>query len=380
MSLPDEILYVDMWSGEPVHERKLLGMRRYAAMRGWRIVPVGDCDSRPKRLRTALASPRALGCIVECSAGHRDLPPSVFGRVPVVYLDCAERLYGGRISKVIHDGKATTREAFLELSSNQPGAYAVVGHEAGYFWSKLRVKAFREMVRSAGSACHVFAPRGGDSRKDALARWIARLPNRCAVFAVNDDVAREVVGASRDAGRRIPAEITLVGVDNQVFCSSPELMISSIQIDFERAGYRAVKMLDDLVSGRRPYLETFGPLMVVRRRSTRGYGHDEPRLAAAIDIIRAKACDGLRARDVIALFGGSRRLIDLRFREMFGHSILDEIMTVRFEKVFFLLAHTRVSLSAIASQCGFGSEVTLRQLFRRRTGMSMSDWRKRNTV
>ena len=78
------------------------------------------------------------------------------------------------------------------------------------------------------------------------------------------------------------------------------------------------------------------------------------------------------------LFSCSRRLVDIRFREAFGHSILDEILNVRFESVFSLLSRTDVSLGTIAGRCGFGSEVTLREQFRLRTGMSMGSWRKAN--
>ena len=375
-----EILYLQMWAGDPVHERKLSGMRRYAGMRDWRVVAADAEESSPSGIREILKTRRVAGCVVECSAGRVNLPPSTFGTTPVVYLDCDARLYRGRAPRILHDGLSTVREAFRELASNHPRAYAVVGHAAGYFWSKLRVKAFREMVERGGGKCRVFAQSGRAraTREVRLSQWVARLPEKCAVFAVNDCVAREVIDACARANRRIPKEISLVGVDNNPVCESTNPTISSVQVDFERAGFRALKLLDGLLSGRREKEETFGPLMVVRRRTTRGFGRDEPRLLKAIDVIRARACNGLRARDVVAMFGGSRRLVDLRFREVFGHSILDEIMNVRFEKVFFLLSRTRTALSAIASQCGFGSEVTLRQLFHRRTGLSMRSWREQN--
>ncbi len=38
------------------------------------------------------------------------------------------------------------------------------------------------------------------------------------------------------------------------------------------------------------------------------------------------------------------------------------------------------AIDTIAGLCGFGSEIELRRLFRRRFGMSMSDWRARNAV
>ncbi|MBQ7190068.1 MAG: helix-turn-helix transcriptional regulator, partial [Kiritimatiellae bacterium] len=123
---------------------------------------------------------------------------------------------------------------------------------------------------------------------------------------------------------------------------------------------------------------TIGPLLVVRRESTGGSGRREPYITRAVEIIRREACEGLTAAGLAARMPGSRRLLEMRFREAMGHSILDEIMHVRLEKVETLLAGTDTAIGAIADFCGFGSEVELRQLFRARTGMSMREWRKRN--
>jgi LacI family transcriptional regulator len=121
-----------------------------------------------------------------------------------------------------------------------------------------------------------------------------------------------------------------------------------------------------------------GPLFTVRRESTRGRGRREPRILEAAEMIRREACDGLTARALAARFPGSRRLFDMRFREAMGHSVLDEILHVRLEKAFILLAQTDTAIGAIPGLCGFGSDSDLDVLFRKRCGMSMRDWRKRN--
>lgn len=376
------LLYLDMWAGDLVHERKLLGMRHYADMRGWNVVPVGERDSRPDRIAGLFAKHHPVGCIVECSSGHVDLVPKMFRGIPTVWLDCRTTLHGGRMPRVCHDNEATTREAFRELSTNFPMAYAAVGHEEDYFWSRIRVRAFRRLVQASGKTCLIFTtPERGRRRIQELAVWVGNLPRKCAVFAVNDVVAREVLDACREAGRWVPSDLTLIGVDNhELVCKSTSPTISSVQIDFEQAGYRAAMLVDDLMAGQRERERSFGPLMTIRRESTRGFVRREGRMQMAIDMIRREACNGLRARDVVKTFGGSRRLVDLRFRETFGHSILDEIQNVRFEKVLLLLSRTQVSIGAIADQCGFGSVITLREQFRKRMGMSMRQWRLANGI
>ena len=68
-------------------------------------------------------------------------------------------------------------------------------------------------------------------------------------------------------------------------------------------------------------------------------------------------------------------LFTLRFREAMGHGVHDEIMQVRLERVFSLLAETNMAIGAISDMCGFGSHVELRKVFRARTKTSMTEWR-----
>ena len=377
------ILYLDMWIGERIQEMKLAGIRRFAAMREWNVVVKSERSSRPRHLARLLKREKPIGCIVECSAGRHDLSPDLFGDIPVVYLDCSRSTFGSRVAKAIHDGKQTVRAAFRELSSNNPSAYAVVGYREHRSWSVLRERVFKTLVQEAGASCEVFSCQEESAAKRArrLADWVAQLPPKCAVFAVNDNTAAEVVAACAKVGRRIPSDMTLLGVDNlEKVCEKSSPSLSSIQVDFELAGYHAAKLLDEKIdSGTvvKP-LVAFGPMLTVRRESTRGFGRREPRILSAMELIRREACNGLTAADVTAQFAGSRRLVELRFRETLGHSILDEIQNVRMEKVQFLLAKTDTPIGAIAAQCGYRSDIALRKAFRLFTGKSLADWRKAN--
>jgi LacI family transcriptional regulator len=262
------------------------------------------------------------------------------------------------------------------------------------------MRVFASLVAEAGAPCASFpGTLPGKERSASLAAWVAQLPSHTAVFAVNDVTAAEVIAAARRAGRLIPRDLTLVGVDNDpAICEASSPKITSIQLDHERSGYVAARIVGESLSreatlrARSDHLNgeaalngcgglaaaTIGPLLVVRRESTGGYGRREPYITRAVEIIRREACDGLTAAVLAARMPGSRRLLEMRFREAMGHSILDEIMHVRLEKVETLLAGTDTAIGAIADFCGFGSEVELRQIFHARTGMSMREWRKRN--
>ena len=88
----------------------------------------------------------------------------------------------------------------------------------------------------------------------------------------------------------------------------------------------------------------------------------------------------LTAAMLAARFPVSRKHFERRFREAIGHSVLDEILNIRLENVTAYLLRRDIAIDTIAGRCGFGSEIELRRLFRRRFGMSMTAWRARNSV
>ena len=144
--------------------------------------------------------------------------------------------------------------------------------------------------------------------------------------------------------------------------------VSSVQIDFERAGYLAARLLARRIdaasspSAAAPEPETvlFGPLFLLRRASTRGRARPGPVVANAVEIIRREAAAGLTARAEPLLL-----LVLFPFH-------------VRLERVKSVLVRGDVPIGVVAAACGFSSDIELKRLFRRRTGMSMREWRARH--
>ena len=408
------VLYLNTAEGDRIQATTLAGIRRYTDALGWEAEAVPWHKSHLKDIAPLLKARRpVVGCVVECSDGNSHLPPRLFGKLPVVYLHAAPSLYGGRVARVAADNEAVARAAFHELSAGRPAAYAVVEAAWKLDWSEIRSRTFQALAARAGKPCHVFAfqEESDEERNARLSGWVAELPSKCAIFAVNDFTAGIVVHAARAAHRSIPRELTLLGVDNDVaICETSAPPISSIQIDHERAGFAAARIIGEKVSHgdtetRRndcqihqfsiidtnqnanlrvsvppcdPKTISIAPLLAVRRRSTGGSGRREKFILEAVEIIRRAACDGLTASDLLSRFKCSRSLFNLRFREATGHSVLDEIQHVRLEKALALLSGTDIAIGAIADFCGFGSGVELRHLFRARMKMSLREWRKRN--
>ena len=381
--MPDfrpRILYLNVSpSGNSIVAMTLAGIRRYAEARDWSVEVFSGSESGPGAIPALLASRVPVaGCVYGCGADDIGAPPGVFGDVPVVYLHAPEKARAG-IVNIPTDNVAVARAAFRELSAGRPASFGVVGFRDAWLWSKTRERVFADLAAEAGAPCHAFRRRTGepaDARAKRLAAWVAKLPRRTAVFAVSDAVSSEIVAAARDARRPIPRELTLLGVDNRVdICETGTPKLSSIQIDFERAGYVAARMIGE---PHPPSPALVGPLLAVRRESTGGWGRRERFVLKALERIRREACDGLTAAALASDFPGSRWLFEMRFREATGHSVLDEIQHVRLEKVYTLLARTDTAVGAIAGLCGYRTDRALRKLFLAREGTSMQAWRARN--
>ena len=450
------ILYVDCSLHSGIDRRRLDGLRRYAAARHWRVETLEHRDCTPAALREALARLRPIGCAAECWCPETAPRPPLFGRTPVVYFEPPDGPRWRGAHGVTCDNAAVGRMAFEELSSTRPPAYAVVSCGRDRRWARERIEAFRECCRKAGSACDVahFPFERADEFDECVRRmvpWVAALPQRCAVFAVNDLFAIAAAEAMAAAGRSFPRSLTLVGADGDdppPWDRETAETVSSVRLDHELAGYLAAKALGAFAArnegpryarnegprcarnegSRRREIKgaacaanetslhcgaaassfggnatlncgaaapslppqeapslppkaaapslVFPPILVERRKSTRGYGRREPRILEAVEMIRREACDGLTAANLAGRFRGTRQLFDLRFREAMGHSPLDEIIHVRLQRVLELLAQPDFPISAIADFSGFSSERVLQKHFRARFHTSMRNWRK----
>jgi len=393
----------------PVQTMKLAGVRRYAASREWKVVAVGKDDSAPERIRELFSRHRPIGCVVDCCGNENPLRPSIFRNIPAVWLDAPYHARGAIGSHSVSvDEEAVASTALRELTANFPKSLATVEFQFEPYqrrqrWSRDRAQAFCELAEGTGLPCAVFETHERESpeaRAARLAGWLLKLPRPCGVFAVNDGTAWQVRAACRAARLAIPRDIAIVGVDNDPeLCEDDSPALSSIQVDFERMGHVAARMLGERMSAEGNVSGNAGlnrlsgeaalngvdgsgkavsisPMLVIRRRSTGGRGRQESLILKAVEMIRREAADGLTAGDLAARFPGSRRHFERRFREAMGHSVFDEILHVRIEKAMALLSRRDIAIGAIYFQCGFGSESDLRTHFHKLTGISLRQWRK----
>ena len=369
------------------------GARRYARAAGWQLRTIeygraardraGKSGVKGREdIRKLVAFWKADGCIVDCGNEPTTLKASDFKGIPVVFLDRhPDTIEPGTVCVSSDAGAVASSAAqvLLELGFND---YAYVGWLEPVAWSEEREARFAEVVNLNGKAFHPFprSPRKVSDRRlhASLLSWLKSLPRPCGIFAANDYVAQIVLEACAQLRIDVPTEFAMVGVDNEErICENTRPTLTSVLPDNDRAGYMAAELLDGMMRGDRQGGRTFGVLTVVRRQSTCRYRRSDMRVLVAVESIRRKACEGLTARAVIAEMGCSRRLAEMRFREVTGHSILDEITDVRLTHARMLLRDPRKTVEMVASSCGYNSPVALRKAFLSHTGETLSAWRER---
>ena len=121
-----------------------------------------------------------------------------------------------------------------------------------------------------------------------------------------------------------------------------------------------------------------GVKALVRRDSTADVSLAGKLVQKAVAYIRKNALRDISVPDVANHLGCSRRLADLRFRELMGTSIGETILATRLDEAKRLLATTREPIDAIALRCGYTNPNSLKNLFKRRFGLTMRDWRRQS--
>lgn len=264
--------------------------------------------------------------------------------------------------------KGMRNVAFIDIDSAEIGrlgaqhfterynyaTYGILAYEDTCNWSERRVQSFAETLSANRLACSVLRVRHEELRAPALhqaiCEWAGRLHRPVAVLGVDDE---------------------------HILCTHMRPTLSSIQPDFERSGYLAAKSMDALLSRKAGCRATpqhhLSPVKtVVARESTAPSSTTGLMVLRAENFIRDHVGRSIHVDDVARHLKVSRRLLDKRFREVTGKTVLSAIHTAQLENVHHLLCTTYLSISEIGSLYHFRSESQLKRLFKATYGMTMS--------
>lgn len=365
--------------GLPAVESALVGVREFARGRGgWSLTRMPEGVGSPMEWlrrwdgdgafaaigdREGLALARSLSFPVVNLSG--DVEP---GCVPTVCVD-SEAI--GRLGAEHLLGKRFRRFGFYGCSR--------------YWYSRLRLKGFRETVERAGGSCAILNADGGtDGREEIdpqreLKTWLAGLQTAVGVMASTDVRANMVLEGCRELGLRVPEEVAVVGVDNDpVFAELEEPSLTSISRNGSAVGWRAAELMQRMFdSGVLSAPTVFVPPgAVIERDSTRTLAIDDPVVLEMVQYVRAHLGEKFGVERLVGRFALSRRALEYRFQAELKTSPYEFINRQRTEAAKVRLKeHPGEKAAAVASACGFADERRLRVVFQRVTGMTLGKYR-----
>ena len=246
-------------------------------------------------------------------------------------------------------------------------SFAYVPDNAKSWWSTYRQRGFRLELARRGHKCRTFR-----SGKAQLADWLRSLEKPAAIMATNDVTGTRVIEACRNVGIKIPEQIAVLGVDNdEIVCDGVRPTLSSLHPNHVELARRAAEELDRIMDGRRKSAAQIliPPIGVVERMSTKKIPPAGALIKEALAFIEEHALEGITAADVAKRMKVSHSLLRLRFRTIYGKSVREQILDVRFAAVDWFLKETSHGLDVIAQKTGFSSANFLSHSYKARFGV-----------
>jgi LacI family transcriptional regulator len=258
-------------------------------------------------------------------------------------------------------------------------------------WSCERRDGFAEALRLAGRPCEIFdvkypgdiTPLWDTQQIKALVGWLRELPKPIGIMACNDSRAQQVMSAAHAAGILVPEEVAVLGANNEpVRCELAYPPLSSVSPNAFQSGYKAAEMLATLMARQQPACTDLRiePLGVATRPSTDVLAINDRNVAAALSVIRQRACTGLRVDEVVQAAHASRSQLEKKFRKHLGRSPQAEIRRVQVAKIKQLLVETDYPLKRIAEMTGFEHLEYMSVVFKRLTGASPGAFRRNTQI
>ncbi len=350
--------------------QKLDGILRYAKGHDW-FVQLVERFATASDVRCALENWSPAGCLVDRAMSNGRAPDSVFRGFPTVYLDQNPKMPSSEHPCLLHDSAATAALAVQELLALGCRSYAYLGTEKGFNWDAPRLESFKADAKRAGHSVAVL-------HRKSLVAALRSLPKPCGILGANDYCAMEAYHATTKAGLSIPDDIAIAGIDNdEALCESVSPGLTSVEPDFEGAGWRLGEMLSEEMAGASDVrTEHYGPLRIVRRGSTSADRSQSRPVRHALEYLRRHGCErGISIDAVATAMGCSRSLATSRFRKETGRTILDEIHDVRFRNMCDLLSRSSLPVAMVVERSGYESDGFAKKLFLSRTGMTMREYR-----
>ncbi len=351
------------------------GVMSYAQQAGWNFLT--DHDDAATTLADFLSWP-SDGVIATVTSPRDVQRAKACGR-PVVNISAV--LEDATLPQVTFDNYRIGELGAAHLRSSGYTEFAYVGL-AGVHFSDERARGFRDALAEDGKRLRrVDLPSMLGLRKHSgsevdLGEWVSQLPEGTGILVATDSRAEQVLRACAMAGRRVPADLGVLGVgDFRDICERSSPSLSSIHRQGHEVGLAAAKVLARLMA--KPPRGTVAaqvflpPAGVVARDSTARAFTGTTLVAEVARYLSEHASEQFGMERIIESFSVSRRTLERDFRAELGVTPAAYLLRLRAQNAIeFATKHPDAKHAAIATATGFTDDQHLRRTLRR-LGLSL---------
>ncbi|MEU8650337.1 LacI family DNA-binding transcriptional regulator [Streptomyces sp. NPDC048737] len=212
-------------------------------------------DRERQRLAQYLAAHRVDGVLLV--SVHADDPlPDLIAQLEIPAVISGPRSAAETLPSVDSDNYGGARSAVEHLLAR---GCRRIGHITGrldVYGAQRRVDGYRDALLEAGYGVDELIIVQGDFTEEggqrAMRELLARDPALDAVFAGSDVMAAGARQALREAGRRIPDDVALIGYDDSAIARHMDPPLTSVRQPIEEMGRRMLDLLLTEIADDRP--------------------------------------------------------------------------------------------------------------------------------
>ena len=255
-------------------------------------------------------------------------------------------------------------------------------------WSDERHEGYRKELKAQGfeNSLHKYNMQDIDRHwfyeRSALAGWLKDIPKPIGILACDDNQGNILIEACNSAGIRIPQEVSILGVDNdELLCTLSIPSLSSIAINIEKGGYEVARLIEQMLESPEATYDDIilEPTKIINRISTAAYSTNDSKIQKALMYIHQNSGKRISVDDVVKEVALSRRLLEIRFKEVTGQSIYQYIFDLKIKTFAEMLLETNEQVINIALSLGESDAKSISKKFKALYGCSPNEYRLRNS-
>jgi LacI family transcriptional regulator len=364
----------------PQHQEVMFGVQRYAREHSaWHLI-VDEHPGYRARGRAA-ASPAYDGviaraspqlqqrlrkqCIPLVNTWYQHARPDTAG----VYLDAAQI---GRLAADHLTARGFQRLGFLGVANFRQArelgeTYAQTAADEGFVCMTDELENSTFSDRRYWTRLH-----------NHLDQFLDQLTPPTGILVIIPWAARLLITLCQKRGWHVPQDIAVIVLDNVRSVVELPPQITSIDTNYERVGYEAAALLEQLIAGKSTRVRTIfiPPKGMIGRESTDYFAVEDEVVRAALLYISKRLSQRLTVPQIAAGITASPRSLQRRFEAALGRPVSDEIRRLRLELAKRLLGDRELQVGQVARAAGFGSAIAMNQVFHRELGMGPRAYRK----